>query len=109
MTGVITREDPRYVPSHSHNPLARSLHALAFTFVDRSDSGRAMPAISNLVGAAGAGFVGNAYLPAGFNNVTHAGQRATIQFAGFAGSNLFNECAPKIPGPLRTLIMLIGR
>ena len=109
MTGLITREDPRYAPAHSHNPLARCLHAMAFTFVDRSDSGRAMPAISNFVGAAGAGFVGNAYLPSGFNNVTHAGQRATIQFAGFAGGNLFREFAPQMPGPLRTFIMLIGR
>ena len=46
-TGVITHEDPRYIPSSSHNVLARSLHALTFTFLDRSDSGRPMPAFSN--------------------------------------------------------------
>jgi hypothetical protein len=49
-TGVITHEDPRYIPSSSRNVLARGLHALTFTFVDRSDSGRAMPAFSNFVG-----------------------------------------------------------
>src|SRR6266403_1244376 len=44
-TGVITHEDPRYIPSSSHNVLARNLHALTFTFVDRSDSGSPMPAL----------------------------------------------------------------
>jgi hypothetical protein len=33
VTGAITREDPRYIPSSSHNILARSLHALSFSFV----------------------------------------------------------------------------
>jgi len=108
-TGVITHEDPRYVPSSSRNPLARSLHALTFTFVDRSDSGHAMPAISNFVGATAAGFVGNAYLPPGFNNATHAGQRATLQFGFTAAGNLFREFAPQMPKPVRTVFMLIAR
>ena len=109
VTGVIAREDPRYSPSGSHNIVARSLHALSFTFVDRSDSGHPMPALSNFVGAAAGGFVGNAYLPAGFNDVTHAGQRASIRFAFAVGGNLFREFAPQMPGPLRTSIMLIAR
>jgi hypothetical protein len=108
-TGVITREDPRYLPSGSHKVLARSLHALTFAFADRSDSGRPMPAISNFVGAAAAGFVGNTYLPSGFNDVTHAGQRATIQFGVFAAGNLFREFAPQMPRPVRLVIELIAR
>ena len=108
-TGVITHEDPRYIPSSSHNVLARSLHALTFTFVDRSDSGRAMPAFSNFVGATAAGFVGNAYLPSGFNNATHAGQRAILQFGFTAAGNLFREFAPQMPKPVRTVIQLIAR
>lgn len=108
-TGVITHEDPRYVPSSSHNVFARSFHALSFTFVDRSDSGHAMPAISNFVGAAGAGFVGNTYLPSGFNNATHAGQRATLQFGFTAAGNLFREFAPQMPKPIRTAVQLIAR
>src|SRR5262249_23420105 len=75
LTGAMVREDPRYKPSASHNPIGRSWHAMAFTFVDRSDSGHWMPAMSNFVGAAAGGFVGNAYLPSGFDDVTHAGQR----------------------------------
>jgi hypothetical protein len=108
-TGVVTHEDPRYIPSNSHNVLARSLHALTFTFVDRSDSGHAMPAISNFVGATAAGFVGNAYLPSGFNDATHAGQRATLQFGFTAAGNLFREFAPQIPKPVRTVLQLIAR
>jgi len=108
-TGVITHEDPRYIPSASHNVLARSFHALTFTFVDRSDSGRAMPAFSNFVGSAAAGFVGNAYLPSGFNNATHAGQRATLQFGFTVAGNLFREFAPQMPRPVRTMFQLIAR
>jgi hypothetical protein len=107
--GVFMREDPRYLPSTSHNVLARSLHAVSFTVMDRSDSGHPMPAISNFVGAAAGGFVGNTYLPAGFNDVTHAGQRATLRFGFAAAGNLFREFAPQMPGPVRTFFMLIAR
>ena len=109
VTGAIIREDPRYVPSSSRNILARSIHAVSFSFVDRSDSGHRMPALSNFVGAAAGGFVGNTYLPAGFTDVTHAGQRATLRFGFAVGGNLFREFAPQMPGPLRNFIMLIAR
>jgi hypothetical protein len=109
VTGAMTREDPRYIPSSSHNILARSFHALTFTFMDRSDSGHPVPALSNFVGAAAGGFVGNTYLPAGFNNVTHAGQRATLRLGFFAAGNLFREFAPQMPGPMRTFFILIAR
>lgn len=108
-TGVITREDPRYHPSSSHNVLSRSFHAISYTFIDRSDSGHAMPAFSNFVGAAAAGFVGNAYLPSGYNDATHAGQRATLQFGMTAAGNLFREFAPQMPKPVRTVLQLIAR
>jgi hypothetical protein len=108
-TGVITHEDPRYIPSSSRNFFARSAHALAFTFVDRSDSGRPMPAVSNFVGATAAGFVGNGYLPTGFNDTTHAGQRAAIRFSFAAAGNLFREFAPQMPRPVRTALQLIAR
>jgi len=109
VTGVIAREDPRYVASGSHNMFLRSIHAISFTVVDRSNSGSPMPAISNFVGAAAGGFVGNAYLPAGFNDVTHSGQRATLRFGFAAAGNLFREFAPQMPGPMSTFFMLIAR
>jgi hypothetical protein len=108
-TGALIHEDPRYAPSSSHNVFVRSLHAFGYTFIDRSDGGHPMPAFSNFVGAAAAGFVGNAYLPPGFANVTHAGQRATLQFAFFGAGNLYREFAPQTPEPLRIFIELIGR
>jgi hypothetical protein len=53
--------------------------------------------------------VGDAYLPAGFNDITHAGQRATLQFGFAAAGNLFREFAPQMPGPMRAFFMLIAR
>jgi len=108
-TGVLIREDPRYWPSFSHNGFVRSLHAFGYTFMDRSDSGHRVPAVSNFVGAAAAGFVGNTYLPPGFANLTHAGQRAALQFAFFGAGNLYREFAPQLPRPIRVFIELIGR
>lgn len=109
VTGMITREDPRYRPSASHNFLARSSHALVFTFVDRSDFGRPLPALSNFAGAAAGGFVGNLYLPDGFRDATHAGQRATFQFGMLAAGNLFREFAPQMSAPVRVFLSLIAR
>jgi hypothetical protein len=109
LTGIITTEDLRYVPSKSHNALARSFHALAFTFVDRSNASHPMPALSNFVGAAAGGFLANAYLHSGFNNTTHAGQRATILLGGAAAGNLYQEFEPQIPKPVRVIFMFIAR
>jgi hypothetical protein len=109
LTGAITREAPHYAPSTARGFLARSAHAIAFTFIDHTDSGRPMPAVSNFVGAAAGGFVGDLYLPGGFRDVTHAGQRATVQLGSFAAGNLFLEFAAQIPLPLRIVISLIGR
>jgi len=106
---VLFREDPRYSPSTSHHVLVRVGHALAFTIVDRSDSGHAMPALGNFAGAAAAGFVGNAYLPDGFSDRTHVTQRISLRLAYAAGANLFREFAFQMPRPARTAIMLIGR
>lgn len=109
IAGSVTGEDPRYLPSGSRHFFQRSSHALVFTFIDRSDSGRRLPALSNLAGAAAGGFVGNAYLPDGFRDITHAGQRATFQFSMLAAGNLFREFAPQMPASLRALISLIAR
>lgn len=92
----IIREDPRYYASSSTNPAARFFHALAFTLVDRSDSGRHTIAVSNLAGSAAAGFIGMAYLPDGFNDTTHAYQRAAVEISNFAAHNLTAEFAPEL-------------
>jgi len=93
---ALLHEDFRYRPSTSTNPLARSIHALAFTFVDKSDSGRNQLALSNFAGAAAGGFVGNSYLPAGYNNLSHAETRTAIAFGTFAGRNVLREFSPEL-------------
>jgi hypothetical protein len=99
LTGVALHEDPRYVRSTSRNPLMRTMHAVAFTFVDKTDSGRNTIAFSNFAGAAAGGFVGSSYLPHGYNDLTHAEQRMAIQFMGIAIQNVAAEFQPQW-GPL---------
>jgi hypothetical protein len=96
LTGVLLHEDFRYRPSTSRNPLVRSFHAVAFAFVDRSDSGHNRIAVANFVGAGASGFVGNLYLPAGFNNLSHAETRTGFAFGGFAAQNLLREFVPDL-------------
>ena len=81
----------------------RSFHALAFTFVDKSDSGHNRVALANFAGAEAGGFVGNLYLPAGFNNLSHAETRTAIAFGGFAAQNLLREFAPDLLKATRRL------
>ena len=83
--------------------LARFSHALMFTFVDKTDGGHTILAVSNFAGAAANGFLGNAYLPPGFNDLTHAGQRGTEALAGLAGQNVLIEFAPELGRALKKL------
>jgi hypothetical protein len=99
LTGVALHEDPRYVRSNSKNPLVRTMHAVAFTFIDKTDSGRNTIAFSNFAGAAADGFVGNAYLPHGYNDLTHAEQRMAFQLGSIAIQNIAAEFQPEW-GPL---------
>jgi hypothetical protein len=99
LTGVALHEDPRYVRSTSKNPLLRTTHALAFTLIDKTDSGRNTIAFSNFAGAAAGGFVGRAYLPHGYSDLTHAEQRMAFQFMSVAIQNIAAEFQPQW-GPL---------
>ena len=102
-TAALLHEDPRYRRSESTFMPVRLGHALAFTFVDRTDGGHPTVALSNFTGAAAAGFIGNAYLPPGFDNLTHAGQRATFAFGGIAAQNVLQEFSPEIGHALRKI------
>lgn len=92
---VALHEEPRYVPSGSGNLLIRTLHAVAFTFVDKTDSGRNTLAVSNFAGAVAGAFVGMAILPPGYNNVTHAEQRAVRGFSSDVIRNIATEFRPE--------------
>jgi hypothetical protein len=93
---VLLHEDPRYRRSESKSFPVRLGHAFVFSFVDRTDGGHTTIAISNFTGAAAGGFIGNAYLPAGYDNLTHAGQRSTIVFGTIAAQNIAQEFAPEL-------------
>jgi hypothetical protein len=101
LTGAALHEDFRYRRSTSTNPLVRTLHALAFTVVDKSDSGHNQIAFANFAGAEASGLVGNLYLPSGYANFNHAESRAAFAFAGLAARNLFYEFFPRRLGSRR--------
>jgi hypothetical protein len=93
---ALLHEDFRYRPAKSKNPVGRFLHAVGFTFVDRSDSGHDRIAIANFAGAAAGGFTSDLFLPRGFNDATHAGQRSMVAFGELAGRNVLREFAPDL-------------
>ena len=95
LASVALHEDTRYRPSASTNVLYRVFHALSYTVVDRTDSGKRTIAISNFAGAAAGGLVGMAYLPYGFNDAAHAQQRIATQFATVAIHNIAAEFQPQ--------------
>jgi hypothetical protein len=102
-TAAILREDPRYYPSASANPARRLVHSLAFTLLDRSNSGRRTIAFSNLAGSAAAGFVGMAIYPDGFNDTAHACQQAAFEMSAFAAHNVLAEFSPEVTRMLHKL------
>jgi hypothetical protein len=107
LAGAALHEDPRYLPAAEGSGIgARLFHAIAFTFVDRSDSGRRQLAFSNFSSSAAGGFVGMAYLPAGFNNLSHVAQRARTEFLGIAVANISREFAPEWAPLVRKLHIL---
>jgi hypothetical protein len=95
LTGFLLHEDPRYQRSTSTNPLRRTVHALAFTVFDKTDSGRTTFAASNFASAAAGGFVGMGILPDGYNDVTHAEQRMASEFLQIAIGNIATEFEPQ--------------
>ena len=95
LASVALHEDPRYRPSGSTNVLYRAFHALSYTVMARADSGKRTIAVSHFAGAAAGGLVGMAYLPAGFNDATHAQQRMAMQLATVAIHNLAAEFQPQ--------------
>jgi hypothetical protein len=96
LTAAVLKEDFRYRPSTSTNPLARTFHAVAFTFIDKSDSGHNRIAFSNFAAAAAGGFTPMLYLPSGYDNLSHAETRTAFVLGGFAAQNLAREFSPDL-------------
>src|SRR5579885_3639315 len=108
LIGLGLREDLRYSPAASRNPFRRALYAITFAVLDRSDSGRTTLAASNLFSAAASGFLGNAYLPRGYADTSHAVTRMGIQFGFIVAGNLANEFRPELR-QMRKALRLPGR
>lgn len=94
-TGALLHEDFRYRPSEKQGS-ARLFYALGYTFVDSTDSGRRTPAVANFAGAAAGGFIGNLYLPDGFNSRGDGARSFATKFAGLAAKNVLREFSPEI-------------
>jgi len=95
LTGTLLHEDPRYLRSTGTNPFARTLHALAFTVLDKTDSARTTFATSNFASAAAGGFVGMGILPHGYDDVTHAEQHMASEFLQIGIGNVLSEFEPQ--------------
>ena len=95
LTGALLHEDPRYLRSTSSNPVFRTVHALAFTIFDKTDSGRTTFAASNFASAAAGGFIGMGILPDGYNDVTHAEQHMASEFLQIGIGNVLTEFEPQ--------------
>jgi hypothetical protein len=95
LTGALLHEDPRYLRSTSSNPFFRTVHALAFTIFDKTDSGRTTFAASNFASAAAGGFVGMGILPDGYNDITHAEQHMASEFLQIGIGNVLTEFEPQ--------------
>ena len=85
---IAFHEDPRYVPSGSKNAILRISHALMFTLIDKTDSGRTHSRFPISLGAAAGGFVGMGFYPEGHNDEAHAEQRALRGLETIALANL---------------------
>ena len=106
-TSAFLHEDLRYHSSGRKNALARTGHALAFTFVDKSDSGRTEIAWANFAGSAAGGYLGRLYLPNGFNDVSHANTDMYIRFGVAAVRNVADEFSPELIRLIRKLHLKI--
>jgi hypothetical protein len=94
--GAALREDPRYFPSERKGVLPRTGHALASTFVTRTDSGGRTFAISRFAGTLGGAFASNTWHPAREDDTYHAFGRAGITVAIDAGMNVAREFWPDV-------------
>jgi hypothetical protein len=106
-TAALLHEDFRYRPSTGRR-WVRVRHAIWWTFEDQSNDGQRRFAFANVVGAAAGGFTGNAYLPPGFDNVAHAGERSALRLGLLALENVDREFAPEIVRVVRKIHLPLG-
>jgi len=89
-------ENTRFVPSNEKGVWRRTLHAVTGTFVSRSEYGDTMPAYSRIIGAYGAGFIANAWVPKSQDNTGYALERGSTALLSSVGWNVLEEFWPDI-------------
>jgi hypothetical protein len=88
-------EDPRYTRSTDRGIMARTEHAVVWTFVARTGDTR-IPAFSRFAGYFGAGFIANAWYPESRSNTAHALERSSTALASSVGFHVLKEFWPDI-------------
>lgn len=93
---TLDHEDPRYFRLASGSYMARSLHAVEFTIIDRNDAGHPVANVSNLAGHLVASALTLAYYPDPSQNGRVVMKTWGYALAGAAVDNLFLEFWPDV-------------
>ena len=88
-------QDPRYFYQGTGTTKSRLYHALSSAFVARSDSGKAMPNYSYLLGTMASGALSNAYYPHADRGVGLVFTTAAIGIGGRAAQAVLEEFVSK--------------
>jgi hypothetical protein len=93
---VATREDPRYYTLGHGGFAKRTVYSVSRLLITRSDSGRATPNFSEIVGNGAASGISNLYYPGTDRTWTKTGQRWVLQVGIDGLANLAKEFWPDI-------------
>ena len=94
---VVFKQDPRYFYKGKSSKRSRLFHAIAGTFVARSDNGNWGPNYSNVLGSMAAGGISNLYYPSNRRGVGLVFSTAAIRLGEITAASLFEEfLGPKL-------------
>jgi len=94
---VVFKQDPRYFYKGKGSKRSRLLHAIAGTFVARSDNGNWGPNYSNVLGSVAAGGISNLYYPSHRRGIGLVFSTAAIRLGEITAASLFEEfLGPKL-------------
>jgi hypothetical protein len=91
--------DPRYRPMREGRFGPRLWNAVSQTFIANKDSGGKTINVSEIAGNFGAGFIANAWQPAGYNSTGDALTRGALGLAYHSAKNVLREFLPNLLHP----------
>jgi hypothetical protein len=98
---TLFQEDNRYFASGKTTAKARTIHALLSPFETHREDGRLAFGYSNVLGAAGAGFLSRAWEPPSWQGGANIARCIGFSFLSEAGFNTFREFVPDLIRKLR--------